>query len=133
MTINKKSVITLLFLIFIFLLAAAGWFLIQNQKNKRVSDEKDSSGNPPRIQIIDGVTTIDLTPEEQINSGITTERLNSTSHQAQYTAFGTVVSIKDLSSDVQSFETAKAQLVKSEENILISQKNFERIKNLYGK
>ncbi|MCL5030886.1 MAG: hypothetical protein M1480_17910 [Bacteroidetes bacterium] len=132
MKIKKKSIIILSSFMFIILVAAVSWFFIQS-KNDEQNKDKDSSKISSRIQVENGVTTIDLSPSEQANSGITTIKLIQTLHQAQSTAYGTVVSIQDLAKDVQSFETDKAQLAKSKENLLISQQNFERIKSLYQK
>ena len=134
MNTNKKSKIVSYFLIFIFLFAAAGWYLTQSRSDKKDKDnEKNSAESSSRIQVENGVTTIDLSPSEQANSGITTTKLIQTLHQVQLAAYGSVVSIQDLAKDVQSFEADKAQLAKSKENLLISQKNFERIKSLYEK
>ena len=134
MKIKKRSIIILSFFIFIFLLAAASWFFIQSRNDKPdKAGDKDFPKAYSRIQVENGVTTINLSPSEQANSGITTTKLIQTLHQAQSTAYGTVVSIQDLAKDVQSFEADKAQLAKSKENFLISQKNFERIKSLYEK
>ena len=134
MKIKKRSNIILSSFIFISLLAAASWFFIQSKNDKPdKAGDKDFPKSYSRIQVENGVTTIDLSPSEQANSGITTTKLIQTLHQAQLTAYGSVVSIQDLAKDVQSFEADKAQLAKSQENLLISQKNFERLKSLYEK
>lgn len=134
MKMNKHLKIALSSLVFVILFAAASWFFIQSRNDKQnKGNEKDLSKTYSRIQVVDGVTTIDLSPSEQANSGITTIKLIQTKHQAQLTAYGSVVSIQDLAKDVQTFEAAKAQLAKSKENLLISQNNFERTKSLYEK
>ncbi|MCL4548845.1 MAG: hypothetical protein M1495_09765 [Bacteroidetes bacterium] len=134
MKIIKNPKITLPLFIFIILLAIAAWYFIQSKNDKQdKAGENDSLKTSSRIQVENGVTTIDLSPSEQTNSGITTTELIQTLHQAQLAAYGSVVSIQDLAKDVQSFEADKARLAKSKENLLISQKNFERLKSLYEK
>lgn len=134
MSIKKKSNIILSFFIFIFLLAAAAWYFTQSKNDKPdKTGDKDFPKSSSRIQVENGVTTIELSPSEQANSGITTIKLIQTLHQAQLTAYGSVVSIRDLAKDVQSFQADKAQLAKSKESLLISQQNYERIKSLYEK
>ncbi len=134
MNTNKKSKIVSYFLIFIFLFAAAGWYLMQSRSDKKDKDTgKSFAKSSSHIQVEDGVTTIELSPSELANSGITTIKLIQTKHQAQLTAYGTVVSIQDLSKDVQSFAAGKAQLAKAKESLLVSQKNFERTKSIYEK
>ncbi|MHB8854798.1 MAG: hypothetical protein ACYC6P_15765 [Ignavibacteriaceae bacterium] len=132
---NKKSKIVVSSLIILVLLASVAWYFIQSQNDKtdKAAAKKSSIESSPSVQVVDDVTTIDLSPSEQSESGITSFILNQTLHQAQLTAYGTVVSIKDLAKDAQNFEAAKAQLAKSKENLLISQKNFERTKSLYDK
>ncbi len=133
MKIIKNQKITLSIFIFI-ILGAAAWYFIQSKNDKPdKAEEKDSSNVVSRIQVENGITTINLSPSEQANSGISTTKLIQTFHQAQLAAYGSVVSIQDLAKDVQSFEADKAQLEKSRENLLISQKNFERLKSLYEK
>jgi hypothetical protein len=132
MKITKSFKIALSLFILIILIAAASWLFIQSRNHEQNKD-KDSSKISSRIQVENGVTTIDLSTSVQANSGITTIKLIQTLHQAQLTAYGSVVSIQDLSKNVQSFESGKALLAKSQENLLISQKNFERTKNLYDK
>ncbi len=133
MSINKKSKVVFYFLTFIILFAA-GWYFIQSRSDRpdKIA-AKDSTETSSRIQVVDGITTIELSKEEQKNSGITTIKLNQAKHQAQLTAYGTVVSIQDLSKDFQNYEADKVQLAKSQENLLISQKNYERTKSLYEK
>lgn len=134
MKIIKNQKITLSLFIFMILLAAAAWYVIQSRNdNSYKTGNKDFPNTSSRIQVENGITTIDLSPSEQANSGITTTKLIQTLHQAQLTAYGSVVPIQDLAKDVQSFESDKALLAKSKENLLISQKNFERIKSLYEK
>ncbi len=133
MKINSKKKLTLSIFIFV-ILAVAAWYFIQNKKNNQDnSSVKDSPIGISHVQIENGVTTIDLRPSEQTNSGITTTKLVQTLHQVQLEAYGTVVSIQDLAKDAQSYEAVKAQLEKSRENLLIAKKNFERIKSLYEK
>ena len=125
MSINRKSKIVFYFIAFIILFAA-GWYLIQSRSDRpdKIA-AKDSTETSSRIQVVGGITTIELSKEEQENSGITIIELKQVKHQAQLTAFGSVVSIQDLSKDVQSYESDKAQFAKSKESLLISQKNFE--------
>jgi len=134
MSTAKKSQKVFYFVTFIVLFAAAGWYLMQNRSDKKDKGDKiNPAKSSSRIQVEDGMTIIELSPQEQANSGITTIKLNQTKHQALLTAYGIVVSIQDLAKDVQSFEAGKAQLAKSKESLLISQNNFERTKSLYEK
>ena len=133
MNTNKKSKIIFYFLAFIILFVA-GWFFLQSRSNKKDKDaEQNSVKSLSHVQVEDGMTTIELSLSERVNSGITTIKLIQTKHQAQLTAYGTVVSIQYLSKDVQSFETDKALLTKAKESLIISQKNYERVKSLYEK
>ncbi len=99
----------------------------------KMDNNKDSTHKTSTVETGNGYTEIRLTKKEMQNSGISTVKLLKASTRMQLTAYGSVVSIKDLSNDAQNFENAKAQLLKSEENLLISQKNFARIKSLYKK
>lgn len=128
---NKKFILSLIIFV---ILAVTAWYFIQSKKDKsNKSAAKESPSSVSRVQIENGVTTIDLSPSEQVNSGITTTKLVQTLHQVQLAAYGSVVSIQELAKDVQSFEADKALLEKSRENLLIAQKNFERIESLYKK
>ncbi|MHB8580759.1 MAG: efflux RND transporter periplasmic adaptor subunit [Ignavibacteriaceae bacterium] len=134
MEISKKSKIVLRSLILLILLGAASWFFIQSRNNKHIKgNEKDSPNTSSRVQVVDGITTIKLNPSEQEESGITTVKLIQTLNQVQLAAYGSVVSIQDLSKDVQTYEANKAQLAKSKESLFISKKYYERLKSLYGK
>ena len=134
MEISKKAKIVLPSIILIILLGATSWFFIQSRNNKQIKgNEKDSPNASSRVQVVDGITTIKLSPSEQVESGITTVKLYQTKHQSRLTAYGTVVSIQDLSKDVQTYEADKAQLAKSKESLFISQKYYERLKSLYEK
>ena len=133
MKIIKNQKITLSIFIFT-ILAAASWYLIQSKSDKPdKAGAKEYPNEVSPIQVENGITTIDLSHSEQVNSGISTTKLIQTFHQAQLTAYGSVVSIEDLAKDVKSFEADKAQLEKSRESLLVTQKNFERLKSLYEK
>ena len=128
----KSQKITISLFIVIILLAATAWYFNQSKNDKRdKAADNDAIKTSSIIQVENGVTTINLGPSEQANSGITTTKLIQALHQARLTVYGSVVSIKDLAKDVQSFESSKALLAKSKVNLLISQKNFARIKSLY--
>ncbi len=131
---NIKSKIVPSVILSIILFASATWFFIQSQSDKHdKAGGQDSSKTTSRVQVVNGIMTIELSAEERENSGITLVKLNKVLYQAQLSAYGAVVSISDLAKDVQSFEANKAQLAKSKENLLISQQNFERTKSLYEK
>ena len=130
---RKKSKIIFSSVLIVVLLIAAGWILMQGKKDKSDKVDEKTSATSSRIQVINGITNIVLSPSEQSESGITTIKLTQTLNQAQMIAYGYVVSIQDLSKDVQSFEAGKAQLAKSKESFSISQNNYERTKNLYDK
>ncbi len=131
---NKKRISIALAASIVIILLAAGLVFFQNK-----SDEKDKTHNndaiktESRVQVINGVTTIVLSREEQNNSGITTVKLVSAKHRTQLTAYGSVVAIQDLSKDFQSFETDKALLEKTKESLIISKRNYERTKSLFEK
>lgn len=130
----KKLKIAISSIAILILLSSAAWYLFQSQNTKpEKAAEKDSLSVSSRVQVENGITTINLSPSEQANSGITTTKLIQTLHQAQLDAYGSVVSIQDLSKDVQNYEAYKAQLAKSKESLLISQGNYERSKSLYEK
>ncbi len=134
MSNNKNSKIAIWSFVFIVMLTFAGWFFLQSKSDKNDKPfGQDSSKTTSRIQVVNGITTVELSAEERENSGITLVKLNKVSHQVQLSTYGFVVSIQDLAKDVQSFETDKAQLAKSKENLLISKNNFERTKSLYEK
>lgn len=140
MKMQIKSKVVLSSFIFVILITVACWFFsegsfrIQNRSDKpdKVA-AKNSSQTSSRVQVVNGAATIELSPPEREQSGITTIKLSQTLHQAQLTSYGTVVSIHDLSKDVQNYEADKAQLARSKESLLISQKNYERVKSLYEK
>ncbi len=130
----KKLKIAVFSIAILILLSFVTWYFIQSRNPKPdKAGEKDSLRVSSRIQVENGITTINLSPSEQANSGITTTKLNQTLHQAQLAAYGSVVSIQDLSKDVQNYEADKAQLAKSKESLLISRENYERAKSLYEK
>ncbi len=130
---NKKIISIALISIIIVLIIDAGLIFKHTDSDKQDNaDSKDIKTESP-VQVINGITAVVVTPEEQNESGITTVKLIPVKHRAELTAYGSVVSIQDLSKDVQSYETDKAQLAKSKEILLVSQKNYERVKNLYNK
>jgi len=131
---NKKFTIVLWSLILITILTTAVWFSFKGigKKPDNVA-ANDSSRIHSHTLVVDGITVVKLSEEELENSGITLVKLDKVSNLAQLTVYGSVVSIQDLSKDVQNFETAKAQLAKSKENLLLSQQNYKRVKSLYEK
>ncbi len=117
----------------IILSALTAWFFLQNKNDKHGKDNDVSADSHSRVRVDGGITTIELSATEQTNSGITTVKLAETLHRSEVTAYGSVVSVQDISRDVQNFEAGKAQLAKAKENFLLSRKNFDRIKSLYEK
>lgn len=130
MKINKNFKIILSVLILIGLVVSAA--LIFKPKERVTTDKKrDSRINSSSSKISDGITTIDLSESKIANSGITAIKLVPKLHRAQLIAYGSVISVKELANDVRNFTSGKARLAKAEENLLISQKNFERTKSLF--
>lgn len=117
------------FLFFIIQFIVGGAIYSQSRNTNKNSQEKTSSG----VEGMSKLPAVYLSPKEQSNSGITITKLVLTSEREQLIAYGSVVSIQDLSNDAQNYETAKAQLAKAEADLLVSQKKYERIKSLYKK
>lgn len=129
MRIIRKTKAALI-LIIIILFTAAGCTYSQNSSNKR---DVKSEINYSQGKAEKGTSVIDLSREELDRSGIVTERLKGTTYKAGLSVYGSVVPMGNLLDDFKNYETAVAQLAKSKADLSISQKNYERLKNLYEK
>lgn len=122
------------FLFFTIQFIAGGVIYSQSRSTKKSDTAKSYQGrNFSGAEEMSKLPTVYLSPKEQSNSGITTTKLVPTWERKQLIAYGSVVSIRDLSNDVRNYETAKARLAKAKVDLLVSQKKYERIKNLYKK
>ncbi|MFZ0452142.1 MAG: hypothetical protein WCE54_13240 [Ignavibacteriaceae bacterium] len=129
---KKKIKPAFISIVAVVLFAVTGWILIQNQSDKD-PEQGNKNKSTSRINLVNGITTIEQSPEEQIESGITTEKLAAVKQRIQTTAYGYIIPVSDLSKDVQTYQSGKAQLAKAKEDLSVLKPEYERKKILYEK
>lgn len=86
---------------------------------------------PERVAIVNGLTTIMLDRAIQKQSGIRTEALAATNHQADVTAYGTVLDLQPLIDLRTRYMAAQAEAEATAASAAASRKEFERNRILY--
>ncbi len=118
----------LLIIILIFAASICIYSQTYRSNSNKKSDKDSSYGRTGNI-----TAAVALSGDEIERSGIQTEKVKAVVHTAESIAYGSVVSIRDLSNDFKNYETGKAQLAKAKEELSISKAEYERKKQLYEK
>ena len=110
------------------------WAFMQRRSEFAAEQERERPVKASsRVHFEEGRAEVKIDSSEQVKSGIVTETLPPSSHQQQFKAYGTVVSIQQLVDAFQNYVSAKAQAAKATATAAASQKEYLRIKDLYGK
>ncbi len=116
------------------LLALASWAFIEGRHELASERERERPvKEPSRVRNEEGRIEISLDVAEQEEAGILTSTIPVTSHQSQVKVYATVVPIQQIADAYQGYASQKAQATKAIATASASQKEFLRIKDLYGK
>ncbi|NMM35891.1 MAG: metal transporter [Glaciimonas sp.] len=90
-----------------------------------------SAAVPQRVSIVNGLTTVMLDTAIQAQSGIRSEPLAATNHQADVTAYGTVLDLQPLIDLRTHYMSAQADADATAASAAASRMEFERNRILY--
>jgi hypothetical protein len=96
-------------------------------------DQEEAIRTPSRTMVRNGQTIIRLSAQGQSRSGIETIHPKPARVQEEVTAPAVVVDVQGLVSFAANYASAQASLRKAENNLAVSQPEYERLKNLYAK
>ena len=88
---------------------------------------------PTRVQVVNGENVVTFDQATRTNTGIILGRLEATSNRLQVRAYGVVIDLQELTDLRNGIENAKAQLSRSNAALEVAQKDYDRVKMLYGK
>jgi len=131
---NAKRWLTRLMVLII--LAGTGallvWAFVQRREDLALEQERERPVKAAsRVTIQKGENVVTLDPATQNTSGIIVAPLESSSHREEVKAYGTVVDLQGLVDLRNSFITAQVQGEKARVELVVSRKEYERLKALH--
>lgn len=84
-----------------------------------------------RVSVVNGLTILTLDVDTQVESGIRTELLSSSSHQAEVTAYGTVLDLQPLIDLHSRYIAASAAVDAARATASASRQEYQRNRALY--
>lgn len=122
-----------------FALIAGIVFLRASSRTRKDPPDQDdeeqqqkAAATPSRVTVRNGETVIRLTPGDQSRAGIATEALKAAHQRRQITAPALVLDAESLVNLTAGYATAQANLRQAENNLKVSEPEYERLKNLYS-
>jgi hypothetical protein len=100
---------------------------------EKEEEQEEAIRTPSRTVVRNGQTILRLSAEDQSRSGIETIQPKPARVQQEVTAPAVVLDVQDLVSFAANYASAQASLRKAENNLTVSQPEYERLKNLYAK
>ncbi len=108
----------------------------QTRKDEPDQDEAEQQAKatqtPSRVTVRNGETVIRLTADDQSRAGIEAVTLKAARKRAEITAPAVVLDVESLVNLSASYATAQANLRQAENNLSVSQPEYERLKGLYA-
>jgi hypothetical protein len=86
---------------------------------------------PNRVEVVNGENIITLDQAARTTSGIVLAPLQSISHRAEISAYGTVIDLGELTDLRNTLATAAAQLAKANAALAVAREEYERTKALF--
>jgi hypothetical protein len=96
-----------------------------------MGDEEEAIKTPTRVSIQKGKVVVKLSSETQSLVGISTALLAAAREQEQITAPAVVLSVQDLVNLSASYAAGQATLLKAENDLGVSRREYERLRNLF--
>ncbi len=128
---NKKLIIIIAIqAVFIILLF---WVMVYNSKDEFEdfqAQQEEEIESPSRVSTIDGINTVTLPLATQINSGIKTAKVVSTSFQGEIKSFGNVVAIDQLIDGKATYLNLQSNLNLARVGSLQKNQQYQRLKTL---
>ena len=124
------------FLVLILVIAAATVGLIwaflgsRGQAGEGEKAEKPIAA-PSRVTTRNGMVVVTIKPDEQQRNGFRTVALQVISRRQEFQATAVVLPVQDLINLRNGYVTANAQLQKAKAALDVSQREYERLNNLY--
>jgi hypothetical protein len=124
------------FLVLMVVIAAAIVGLVWAFLGSRSKTGEEEKGEKPiaalsRVTMQDGAVVVTMKPDEQQRSGFRTAALRLISRRQEFQATAVVLPIQDLINLRNGYVTANAQLEKAKAAFNVSQREYERLNNLY--
>ena len=108
-----------------------GFFVFHKIYTGSVSATPVPAAAAQRVSVVNGLTTLTLDADTQVQSGIRTERLPAISHQAEVTAYGTVLDLQPLIDLRSRYIAASAAVDAARATASASRQEYERNRALY--
>lgn len=128
---NKKLLIIIGLQAFLIILLF--WILMFNSKDEfedYQSKQEEEIESPSRVSTIEGINTVTLPLATQINSGIQTAKVLSTSFQGEIKSFGNVVAIDQLIDGKATYLNLQSNLNLARVGSLQKNQQYQRLKTL---
>jgi hypothetical protein len=109
--------------------------LAQGRKEESGRERKEQTQQgrrPSRVIMEDGRTVIRLSAEEQSQAGIGTKSLEPARDRRELAAPAVALDVQNLVNLTSAYATAEANLRKAENNLSVSQPEYNRLKSLYN-
>jgi hypothetical protein len=94
--------------------------------------DEETARTPSRVTVRNGETVIRLTAGDRSRAGIETETLKPARERREITAPAVVLDVESLVNLAAGYATAQANLRQAENNLSVSEVEFERLKGLYS-
>jgi len=95
-------------------------------------EEEKPASAPPRVVVEGGESIVTLDADTLARAGVTIEPLQATSHQAEVTAFGSVLDLTGLAESGGARATASARLERAQAALTAARSEYERTRNLHA-
>jgi multidrug efflux pump subunit AcrA (membrane-fusion protein) len=128
---NKK--ITLIIGLQIVIIVTLFWMLVfygKDEFESYQSEREEEIESPNRVTEKDGISIIELTPETQTNSGISTSKIQKFAYQGAIKTFGSVVSIDKLIEARTQYVALSTELNIAKSSTQQLQAQLQRLKTL---
>lgn len=104
----------------------------KKERSREPKAEAQEKATAPRVTVVNGKTVVRLSAEEQSQAGIATTTLKAVRQRKQMEVPAMVLDVQGLVTLASGYATAQANLRKAQNNLSVSQAEYNRLKSLHA-
>lgn len=129
---SRDAKFVVLILVIAVAIVAVTWTFLDSRHAAGEEEKADRPiGAPSRVTMQNGTVVVTMKPDEQQRNGFQTAALQLISRRREFQATAVVLPVQDLINLRNGYITANAQLGKAKAALAVSQREYERLNNLY--